>query len=110
MTLHAPVTTRLVYDFADGSREIRALVGGKGAGIAEMTRVLGADVVPAGFTITTEACVAYMDAGASGRADSRRRSTRRSPASRRGPGSGSETSTTHSSSPSAAARGTRCPA
>jgi pyruvate,orthophosphate dikinase len=63
MTLHAPVTTRLVYDFADGSREMRALLGGKGAGIAEMTRVLGADVVPAGFTITTEACVAYMDAG-----------------------------------------------
>jgi pyruvate,orthophosphate dikinase len=63
MTIHAPTSTRLVYDFADGSRDMRALLGGKGAGIAEMTRVLGADVVPAGFTIATEACVAYMNAG-----------------------------------------------
>src|SRR3954454_23263534 len=55
--------TRYVYDFAEGGREMRALLGGKGAGIAEMTRVLGADLVPAGFTITTEACVAYMKAG-----------------------------------------------
>ena len=42
---------------------MRDLLGGKGAGIAEMTRVLGADRVPAGFTITTEASVAYMKAG-----------------------------------------------
>src|SRR2546423_164878 len=42
---------------------MRELLGGKGAGIAEMTRILGADRVPAGFTITTEACVAYMKAG-----------------------------------------------
>src|SRR5215203_516225 len=52
--------TRWVYDFADGSRDMRELLGGKGANVAEMTRVLGADRVPAGFTITTEACVAYM--------------------------------------------------
>jgi pyruvate,orthophosphate dikinase len=51
-----------VYDFADGSREMRDLLGGKGANVAEMTRVLGADRVPAGFTITTEACVEYMRA------------------------------------------------
>jgi pyruvate, orthophosphate dikinase len=51
-----------VYDFAEGSREMRNLLGGKGAGVAEMTRILGADMVPAGFTITTEACVAYMRA------------------------------------------------
>ncbi len=54
-----------MYEFADGSRELRALLGGKGANIAEMTRVLGADVVPAGFTITTEACVEYMNRGKS---------------------------------------------
>src|SRR3712207_2071791 len=54
--------TRWVYDFADGSRDMRELLGGKGANVAEMTRVLGADRVPAGFTITTEACVAYMKA------------------------------------------------
>jgi pyruvate,orthophosphate dikinase len=54
------VTTRYVYDFAEGSREQRDLLGGKGANVAEMTRILGPERVPAGFTITTEACVAYM--------------------------------------------------
>jgi pyruvate,orthophosphate dikinase len=52
-----------VYDFSEGSKDMRELLGGKGANVAEMTRVLGADRVPAGFTITTEACVAYMKAG-----------------------------------------------
>src|SRR3954465_6096431 len=52
-----------VYDFADGSKDLRDLLGGKGATVAEMTRVLGADGVPAGFTITTAACVEYMRAG-----------------------------------------------
>ena len=42
---------------------MRDLLGGKGAGVAEMTRILGPDMVPAGFTITTEACVAFMHAG-----------------------------------------------
>ncbi|MFL5823749.1 MAG: pyruvate, phosphate dikinase [Solirubrobacteraceae bacterium] len=42
---------------------MRELLGGKGAGMAEMTRVLGPDMVPPGFTITTEACVEYMRAG-----------------------------------------------
>ena len=56
----SPQATKFVYDFAEGSREMRTLLGGKGANVAEMTRVLGADLVPAGFTITTEACVAYM--------------------------------------------------
>jgi pyruvate, orthophosphate dikinase len=55
--------TKLVYDFTEGSREMRELLGGKGAGVAEMTRVLGAERVPAGFTITTEACVAYLESG-----------------------------------------------
>jgi len=52
-----------VYDFAEGSRQMRDLLGGKGSGVAEMTRILGPDMVPAGFTITTEACVAYMRSG-----------------------------------------------
>jgi pyruvate, orthophosphate dikinase len=52
-----------VYDFAEGSKEMRELLGGKGANVAEMTRVLGTERVPAGFTITTEACVAYMRSG-----------------------------------------------
>ena len=57
--------TQLVYDFAEGTRDMRDLLGGKGANVAEMTRVLGRERVPAGFTITTEACVAYMEAGRS---------------------------------------------
>jgi pyruvate, orthophosphate dikinase len=65
-----------VYDFAEGSKEMRELLGGKGANVAEMTRVLGTEpkappsgaadhhpIVPAGFTITTEASVAYMREG-----------------------------------------------
>src|ERR687886_2355150 len=54
--------TKWVYEFSEGSRDMRDLLGGKGANVAEMTRVLGAERVPAGFTITTEACVAYMAA------------------------------------------------
>jgi phosphoenolpyruvate synthase/pyruvate phosphate dikinase len=57
------IATKSVYDFSEGSRELRELLGGKGAGIAEMTRVLGPERVPAGFTITTAACVDYMRAG-----------------------------------------------
>ena len=49
-----------VYDFSEGSREMRDLLGGKGANIAEMKRIGGPVRVPDGFTITTEACVAYM--------------------------------------------------
>ena len=55
---------------------MRELLGGKGANVAEMTRVLGPDRVPAGFTITTEACVEYMRAGQTepeGMADAGRR-------------------------------------
>ena len=52
-----------VYEFSEGSRAMRDLLGGKGANVAEMTRVLGKDGVPPGFTVTTEACVAYMREG-----------------------------------------------
>jgi pyruvate, orthophosphate dikinase len=57
------VASKYVYDFVEGSRDMRDLLGGKGANVAEMTRLLGAERVPGGFTITTEACVAYMAAG-----------------------------------------------
>jgi pyruvate,orthophosphate dikinase len=56
------MATKWVQDFSEGSKDDRDLLGGKGANVAEMTRILGADRVPAGFTITTEACVAYMRA------------------------------------------------
>jgi pyruvate,orthophosphate dikinase len=61
--LGAAGAARWVYDFAQGSRDMRELLGGKGANVAEMTRVLGQDVVPPGFTITTAACVEYMRLG-----------------------------------------------
>ena len=51
-----------VYDFSEGSREMRELLGGKGANVAEMKRIGGPVRVPDGFTITTAACVAYMKA------------------------------------------------
>src|SRR6187200_916053 len=51
---------RLVFDFAEGSREQVDLLGGKGANLAEMTK-LGLPVPP-GFTISTDACKAYMAA------------------------------------------------
>jgi pyruvate,orthophosphate dikinase len=60
--MHTVTSTKWIYDFAEGSRDMRELLGGKGSGIAEMTRVLGPELVPAGFTITTEACVEYMRA------------------------------------------------
>jgi pyruvate, orthophosphate dikinase len=52
---------RFVYDFDEPSEGGRELLGGKGIGLAEMTQ-LGVPV-PAGFTITTDACRAYMEAG-----------------------------------------------
>src|SRR3990170_1627105 len=52
---------RYVYDFDEDSGGGRELLGGKGIGLAEMTQ-LGIPV-PAGFTITTDACRAYMSAG-----------------------------------------------
>jgi pyruvate, orthophosphate dikinase len=55
-----PAGRKWVYEFSEGTRDMRDLLGGKGAGVAEMTRILGPEMVPAGFTITTEACVAYM--------------------------------------------------
>jgi pyruvate,orthophosphate dikinase len=50
--------TKFVYDFAEGNKDLRELLGGKGANLAEMTN-LGLPVPP-GFTITTEACQAYL--------------------------------------------------
>jgi pyruvate,orthophosphate dikinase len=62
--LRSPTTTaRWVYSLEDGSAEMRDLLGNKGANLAEMTRVLGVEKVPGGFTITTAACVEYMHNG-----------------------------------------------
>ncbi len=56
-----PTAKQWVFGFEEGSAEMRGLLGGKGANLAEMTHVLGAARVPGGFTITTEACVEYMN-------------------------------------------------
>src|SRR5215472_3836584 len=50
-----------VYLFSEGNAKMRELLGGKGAGVAEMTNA--GLPVPPGFTITTEACNAYYQAG-----------------------------------------------
>jgi pyruvate,orthophosphate dikinase len=52
---------KLVYDFAEGSKDMKDLLGGKGANLAEMSN-LGLPVPP-GFIITTEACTAYLESG-----------------------------------------------
>jgi pyruvate,orthophosphate dikinase len=54
-------TRKWVYDFSEGNKDLKDLLGGKGANLAEMTR-LGLPVPP-GFTITTEACNAYRKGG-----------------------------------------------
>ncbi|GAA2388718.1 pyruvate, phosphate dikinase [Streptomyces glaucosporus] len=56
------VTRKFVYDFTEGNKDLKDLLGGKGANLAEMTN-LGLPVPP-GFTITTEACKVYLESGA----------------------------------------------
>ena len=53
--------TKYVYDFSEGNRDMKDLLGGKGANLAEMTN-MGLPVPP-GFTITTEACLAFLAQG-----------------------------------------------
>ncbi|WP_374109036.1 pyruvate, phosphate dikinase [Streptomyces sp. CC228A] len=53
---------KFVYDFTEGNKDLKDLLGGKGANLAEMTN-LGLPVPP-GFTITTEACKVYLESGA----------------------------------------------
>ena len=53
--------TKYVYDFAEGNKDMKDLLGGKGANLAEMTN-MGLPV-PHGFTITTEACLAFLKQG-----------------------------------------------
>ena len=53
--------TKYVYAFKEGNKDMRNLLGGKGANLAEMTN-LGLPI-PSGFTISTEACTNYYDNG-----------------------------------------------
>ncbi|MGW9198376.1 pyruvate, phosphate dikinase [Micromonospora chersina] len=61
MAAQDSVEHKYVYDFAEGNKDLKDLLGGKGANLAEMTN-LGLPVPP-GFTITTEACKAYLATG-----------------------------------------------
>ncbi|MEW2284579.1 pyruvate, phosphate dikinase [Streptomyces sp. NPDC047841] len=56
-----PQAAKFVYDFTEGNKDLKDLLGGKGANLAEMTN-LGLPVPP-GFTITTEACKVYLESG-----------------------------------------------
>src|SRR6266545_4603635 len=53
--------TKYVHDFSEGNKDMKDLLGGKGANLAEMTN-MGLPVPP-GFTITTEACLTYLAKG-----------------------------------------------
>ena len=53
--------TKYVYAFKEGNADMRNLLGGKGANLAEMTNI--GLPVPQGFTITTEACTQYYEDG-----------------------------------------------
>jgi pyruvate,orthophosphate dikinase len=53
--------TKYVYDFSEGNKGMKDLLGGKGANLAEMTNMRLP--VPPGYTITTEACLAYLATG-----------------------------------------------
>jgi pyruvate, orthophosphate dikinase len=55
------MAVKYVYDFEEGNKDMKNLLGGKGANLAEMTR-MGLPV-PHGFTVTCEACNAYRAAG-----------------------------------------------
>ena len=52
---------KFVYDFTEGNKDLKDLLGGKGANLAEMTN-LGLPV-PSGFTISTQACLSYLASG-----------------------------------------------
>ena len=55
------MTTQFVYSFSEGSKELKDLLGGKGANLAEMMRI--GIPVPPGFTITTDACKEFLALG-----------------------------------------------
>ena len=57
----SPQAPKYVFDFTEGHKDLKDLLGGKGANLAEMTN-LGLPVPP-GFTISTDACRAYLEAG-----------------------------------------------
>ena len=98
--------TRFVYLFDESAPGGRELLGGKGAGLTEMAH-LGVPV-PAGFTITTDACRAYLTSGGELPAGLEDELLERLEQLERVTGSNSETRATRCSSPFAPVRRFRC--
>ena len=103
------MSKKYCYLFTEGNANMRELLGGKGANLAEMTNI--GLPVPQGFTITTEACTQYYE---DGQQDQRRASSPRSWSMWRrwkaSPARSSATPRTPCWSPSAPAPGPPCPA
>ena len=103
--------TKYVYFFgdgkADGNGKMKDVLGGKGAGLAEMTNA--GLPVPPGFTIQTEACREYMR-GKLSPSDRRRNARPRSKSSRSCRARNSDQAKIHCSFRSAPAPSSRCPA
>ena len=62
--------SKYVYAFAEGNKDLKDLLGGKGANLAEMAG-MGLPVPP-GFAVSTEACRVYLDTGSAPRSCPRR--------------------------------------
>ena len=99
------MSKKYCYLFTEGNANMRELLGGKGANLAEMTNI--GLPVPQGFTITTEACTQYYEDGRQINEDIQAQMWKRW---RRSPARSSATSTILCSFPSAPARARPCPA
>ena len=100
------MSKKYVYLFSEGDAKMRNLLGGKGANLAEMTRM--GFPVPQGFTVSTEACTRYYEDGRTIAPDIEERSTPPWPRPRRSPAKNSAMWRIRSWSLSAAARELLC--
>ena len=100
--------TKWVFAFEEGDGKNKKLLGGKGANLCEMTQI-GLNVPP-GFVISTEACLAYLDADQRLPAGSWKKSASRWRRWRRKPARASAIRTTRCWSRCAPVRRCRCPA
>lgn len=98
---------KYVYLFSEGNENMRELLGGKGANLAEMVR-LGMPV-PQGFTVSTEACTRYYEDGKRLAPILKSRFTRRLLTSKKSTVKNSATRRTRFSFPSVRARALPCP-
>ena len=102
------MSKKYCYLFTEGNANMRELLGGKGANLAEMTNI--GLPVPQGFTITTEACTQYYEDGRQINDEIFAEIMEYVERWRRSPARSSATSTILCSFPSAPARARPCPA